>query len=225
MSIVSEEAVERGKGSTAPDLQPTMSSCFWLNPAGFPTERQRTLVMTGVARSGTSFIGSVAGQLGIPHARTSDDRVSGHWEHYALRVAFKEKNEEEFASIVSEFNQSYDIWGWKLPSLRTDFEWVMRHVRNPCFVITFKEPLSMAMRKISTGHQDNVGRHFKRIFSDYQQLVEFATTSKRPVMLVSYDKALRQLDECIAAIAKFGGVERYDPEAVKAGIADDATRY
>src|SRR5579862_3374773 len=51
--------------------------CYWVNAAGFPTEAKRTIVMTGVARTGTSFIGAVAGRLGVPQGRDENDRVSG----------------------------------------------------------------------------------------------------------------------------------------------------
>jgi len=217
------QAAEEQESLSLPET-PT-SACFWLNHAGFPTEQQRTIVMTGVARSGTSFVGSVCGRLGVPHGRDEADRVSGHWEHYGLRVAFKAKNEDELRRIVIEFNGAHEVWGWKLPSLRTNLDLVLNMIRNPCFIFTFKEPLSMAMRKIATGHNARISRHFKRIFADNIGLVEFAESTRRPVMLVSYDRALRRLDECIAAIARFSGVTHYDLNVVKAGIEEDARRY
>lgn len=199
--------------------------CFWLNPAGNPTQAQRTVLMTGMARSGTSFIGSVIGRLGVVCRRNAQDKVSGHWEHVDLRDAFKTTDAAEFERIISEFNQVSDIWAWKLPSLRTNFDWVISRIRNPCFIISFKEPLSMAMRKISTGHADNLERHFRKIFREYQELIEFACSTDHPVLLVSYDKALRNMDECIAALAKFSGVESYDAATVKMGVEEDARRY
>lgn len=205
--------------------QATELPCFQLNHVGYPVEPQRTLLLTGVARSGTSFAASVAGRLGVPFLRSGRDKVSGHWEHPDLRSAFTERDEAAFTSIVEEFNSAHSIWGWKLPSLRTDFDWVVSRIRNPCFVFTFKEPLSMAIRKISKGHADNLERHFRKIFREYDHLLQFAGATNRPVLLLSYDKSLRNLDECIGEVAKFGGVDSYDFAAVKKKVAEDALRY
>ena len=79
-------------------------SCYRLGPAGDPAEPQRTLLLTGVARSGTSFAGAVAGALGVPFGRHERDKVSGHWEHVALRAAL-----DDFRALpVEAFLDKYE---------------------------------------------------------------------------------------------------------------------
>lgn len=199
--------------------------CFRLNAAGFPSEGQRTLLITGVPRSGTSFLASVVERLGIPLGRDARDKVSGHGEHVALRDAFGGRRDAEFRAIVAGFDAAHATWAWKLPAMKADLDWVTDRVRNPCFVFTFKEPLSVAMRKVSTGHVDDLEESFRKIFEGYGRLLAFARATPRPVLLVSYDKAMRQLDECIAAVARLGGVSDWDPAEVARGVREDALRY
>lgn len=199
--------------------------CFQLNAAGFPTEEKRTLLITGVPRSGTSFLASVVGRLGVPQSRGPGDKVSGHGEHVGLRDAFGGRRDAEFRSIVAEFDAAHPTWAWKLPAMKADLDWVADRVRNPCFVFTFKEPLSVAMRKVSTGHDTDLEENFNKIFEGYVRLLQFARATPRPVLLVSYDKALRQFDECVAAVARFAGVPEWDLDEVERGVREDESRY
>jgi hypothetical protein len=199
--------------------------CYWLNRAGWPAAPQRTIIMTGVARSGTSFLSSVLLHLGLPMKRGESDQLSGHAEHVPLREALAAKDHPRLTSIVAEFDQRFDIWGWKAPGIRTDFETVVATVRNPCFVFVFKEPLSVAMRKVDRGREPEIDRLFRKTVKAYVELVDYAAASPHPCMLVSYDRATKRIDECIGALAAFAGIARYDPEAVRQAVSGDGDQY
>lgn len=197
--------------------------CTWRNRT--PSENERTLLLTGMARSGTSFLASSIGHLGVPLGRYEGDRVSGHGEHVPLRQAFTDRDEASFERLVSEFNREHSTWAWKLPALRTDLEWAAKRVRNPCYVIVFREPLSVSLRKISNGRAPDLRRLFRKVFEEYDALLEFALGTKQPVLLVSYDKALRQFDEWLAALASFAGVATYDAATIREKVRRDGAEY
>jgi hypothetical protein len=199
-------------------------ACHWLNRPAFPTTPQRTIVMTGAARTGTSFVSSVFARLGLPMRRDGGDHVSGHFEQVPLRAALVAGDHDRLKSIIAEFNAGFDIWGWKAPAIRKDFETVTKLIRNPCFVV-FKEPLSVALRKFERGRKANLARVFSRTIQDYLELVEYAQASPHPCLLVSYDRAVQRMDECIAAFAAYGGITGYDPAEVAQTVAADGARY
>lgn len=202
-----------------------VGNSFWLTGAGFPVESQRTIIMTGVARSGTSFIGSIFGNLGVPMARSETDVVSGHWENLALREALVERRYDDLERMIGEFNSQYDTWAWKAPAIRNDLKSILKYVRNPCFVFVFKEPLSVAMRKIERNHQADFVKHFRRMFQAYSQLVEFAQETERPCMLVSFDKAAKNTEDTVRSFARYAGVSDYDVASVIEKTRADGRNY
>jgi hypothetical protein len=197
--------------------------CTWRNRT--PTEVERTLLLTGMARGGTSFVASSIAHLGVPLGRHEGDAVSEQGEHVLLRQAFKDRDEMAFERLVGEFDREHATWAWKLPALRKDLEWASRRVRNPCYVIVFREPLSVSLRKISNGRAPDLRRMFRKIFDEYDALLEFALGTKRPVLLVSYDKALRQFDEWLSALASFAGVASYDAASIREKVRRDGAAY
>jgi hypothetical protein len=210
--------------STAENFVNSASNSFWINN-GIPAEQQRTIVMTGMARTGTSFVASVFGHLGVPMRLHDRDKVSGHWEHIAMREALVEEDHETLDRLFSEFNAKYDTWAWKAPAIRLELEMLEKKLRNPCFVFVFKEPLSVAMRKIDRGAKADVARHFKRIFESYMGMVQFAQETSRPCMLVSFDRAVKKGAATVKAFAEFAGVQEYDVEKVLAGVKQDEQNY
>jgi hypothetical protein len=218
------------KSSTGPveadaPFENGVANSFWLTDEAFPTEKKRTIIMTGVARSGTSFVGSVFGNLGVPMARSEDDAVSGHWENLELRRALVERRYADLERIIGEFDSQYDTWAWKAPAIRNDFEAILKYVRNPCFVFVFKEPLSVAMRKIERNHQADFVKHFRRMFQAYSGLVEFAQETDRPCMLVSFDRAVKNTETTVKNFARFAGVTDYDVASVVEKIRTDGQNY
>lgn len=217
-----------GAASFADDDAPFVNgvaNSFWVTGAGFPVEKQRTIIMTGVARSGTSFIGSIFGNLGVPMARSEDDVVSGHWENLELRRALVERRYDDLQRMIGEFDSQYDTWAWKAPAIRNDLKAILKYVRNPCFVFVFKEPLSVAMRKIERNHQEDFVKHFRRMFQAYSGLVEFAQETDRPCMLVSFDKAAKNAEDTVKSFARYAGVTDYDLASVIEKTRADGRNY
>lgn len=221
--MLDREAADEGRGSPARSGERT--PCYWLNCRSFPDSPQRTIIMTGMARTGTSFVSSVFTRLGLPMGRSPSDKVSGHGEHIALRTALVDKDYAGLKAIIAEFDSQFDIWGWKAPAIRNDFDAIAEHVRNPCFVFVFKEPLSVAMRKMERGRNAELTRLFNRLFRAYMELVTFAQSSPHPCLLVSYDNATRRMSECIDAFARYAGIKDYDLAAIEQDVASDGDRY
>jgi hypothetical protein len=190
-----------------------------------PTEGKRTIIIAGPTRTGTTFVASAVARLGVPFRRDARDRVSRRYEHRALRLAFESKDREAFREIVAQFDKQHDVWAWKLPAIISGFDFVRANTRNPCFILTFKEPLSVALRKFAAGRGPNPVAVLSAVLREYQGVVRFADSSDRPAMMVSYDRAVRRTEDFIPALANYVGRPDYDLATVIAGIRDDGEQY
>lgn len=184
----------------------------------------KSIVICGITRGGTSFAASVFGRLGVPFSRRAERNVGARYEHRDLRAAFVGKEGDAIREIANEFSKEYPVWAWKLPAIQREFEFVAELVPNPHFVMIFKEPLSVAARKTDLKGKNTL-QSLEQVMTVYQHMAGIAKKTEHPLLLVSYDRAMASLDSFLLDAAKFAGVDRFDVEKVIAGIREDGQRY
>ena len=173
---------------------------------------------------GTSFAASVFGRLGVPYSRKADRNIGARYEHRELRTAFVEKDGNQISEIATGFSNEYPVWAWKLPAIQREFEFVSELIPNPHFVIIFKEPLSVAARK-SDLKGKNTFQSLEQVLTVYRHMAAIASKTELPLLLISYDRAIANLENFLPTAASFAGVRKYDAEKVIAGIHEDGKRY
>lgn len=186
--------------------------------------RNKSIVICGITRGGTSFAASVFGRLGVPFSRREERNVGARYEHRDLRAAFVAKEGDAIREIAASFSKEYPVWAWKLPAIQREFEFVADLVPNPHFVIIFKEPLSVAARKTDLKGKDTL-QALDQVLTVYQHMASIARKAEHPLLLVSYDRAMASLESFLPDAAQFAGVTRFDMEKVIAGIREDGQRY
>ena len=77
-----------------------------------PTEAQKTIVITGPSRSGTTMMAQIVKTLGIHLGDAVDVNLL---EDIEIRNASKSGDVESMKRILSERNDANPIWGWKYP--------------------------------------------------------------------------------------------------------------
>lgn len=190
-----------------------------------PFDETKTIVVTGAARGGTTFGASIVAHLGVPF---DDDRnrVGRRYSHAVLMDAF---GTNDFVRTAREVDEACKIWAFKHPSAVSESEFVLQNVRRPHYIIVFKEPLSVAMRGKSIKDKELtcpvVCGGTEAVLKHYLAAVQFARSAEVPVLLLSYDRALRDLPNAIAGVARFLGVENADTEAVADRVAGDKDKY
>lgn len=206
----------------------TQSEEFVFNGAWLKNEDKikpnKSIVICGITRGGTSFAASVFGRLGVPFSRRGERNIGARYEHRDLRAAFVGKEGDAIREIATGFSKEYPVWAWKLPAIQREFEFVAELVPNPHFVIIFKEPLSVAARKTDLKGKDTL-QSLDQVMTVYQHMASIAKKTELPLLLVSYDRAMASLDSFLPDAAKFAGVTRFDVETVIAGIREDGQRY
>lgn len=87
--------------------------------------RERTVVVVGLPRGGTSMVAGVLHRIGIP---TGEGRVV---EDQDLGGAFDKGDDDRFRELIAAKNVAHDVWGWKRQASHGRLEFVDQSFRNP----------------------------------------------------------------------------------------------
>jgi hypothetical protein len=183
----------------------------------------RAVLLTGNPRGGTTFVASVAHHLGIPLGKSQP-----RYEDRKLRQLLigDEPNHAKLAETIREREANSALWGWKLPGIVQHFDLVDSMVQRPIYVIVFKDPLSIAMRKFNRGDQRLVGG-LQSALLYAQRMVNFIATTERECVLVSFEKAVRKQGDFIRTLASLTGIEVDDARVaeIEAAVRHDSFLY
>lgn len=167
----------------------------FLNCSNLKTEK-RQIVIVGSARGGTSLVAGAIHHLGI---FTGNKSTSPVFEDVLLSQAIESNEIEKAKKIISDYSNSHSIWAWKRPASLNYLSLIEEIMPNAFFILVFKDIFSIANRnKISM--QSEIGIGMQNALKDYQKIVNFTTTSKKPMMLVSAEKALQNKEAFVKAL-------------------------
>lgn len=150
------------------------------------TVTERTIVVLGVGRGGTSAVAGMLSQLGV---FMGDRPGDVNHEDRRLSAAIEGQDYDGAASIVEEYDRRYSIWAWKRPSAFKHLPFIDEHFRHPHYVCVMRDVAAIAgRRQVSMGF--DTLRSASGALGAYAKIVEFVGQSERPTLLVSYEKLL-----------------------------------
>ena len=97
------------------------------------SEKEKNIIVIGVARGGTSIIAGSLKHLGLFMGNACDPV----FEDTRLSLAFEKQAKEKFESVIVDYNNKHDVWAWKRPSSLNDLPSIAKKLRNPHFVFVF----------------------------------------------------------------------------------------
>ena len=172
------------------------------NPQPFAPE-QRTIIVTGVARSGTSMIAQLVSIAGVSMGDALDEVV---FEDHAVADAFASSDPDMLARLVAARNEQAKVWGFKRPHLfhlkAPDFQALFR---EPRFIITYRDAVAVAKRNGISEYTD-VPSSLRAAAADIQSCVEFTLALTCPALLISYEKALLRPAALVEELVAFCGI-------------------
>ncbi len=195
-----------------------------------PADPQKTVVITGSPRGGTSLAASLVAGLGLPfHGTTENDgraRTSPRYEHPGFVGSWKQ-DRARYAQTAREMDAQFETWAVKHPRAIDDLAAAASAFRNPHFIFMFKEPLSVALRTSGLGGGDavRIAKGAAKVLRRHHAALDFCLGSTAPCLLVSYDMALRDPARFIDGAASFLGQCDYDRDAVAARLPADRHLY
>lgn len=151
------------------------------------SEPQKTLIVVGPARGGTSLIAGVLAHLGVFMGTQS---TSPTYEDLRLASACRTGDATQVAQVMREYDSSHEVWGYKRPAIIDHFDIVHAQARNPVYLFVFKDMFSIANRNrisMKIGIQDAL----HRAYQDYGKILNFVRERRPNGMLISYDRVMQ----------------------------------
>jgi hypothetical protein len=159
---------------------------------------QRTFLIFGLRRGGTTSVALAARELGLYLG-----------EQYAVNLEDQEfrefKGVDSIRATIAARNAAHDVWGWKHPQPLRYFETIYDDLRNPRFIFVTRDmtatALGIAKREVMTADAaiNDVATVLGRNLALLRQL-------KRPALFVSYEKLLLRPEAVIREMAGFLGM-------------------
>lgn len=184
----------------------TNRTSILLNGAAEPTP-QRTYVTFGVERGGTSLVAGVLRALGlylgeIPEGNNEDK-------------AFHHKALGQMKATIARRNEENDVWGWKYPTAGAYLPVLSRSIRNAYYVIVYRDVVATALSR-AQWDGEFIRRNGRMSLHENNSIANantgFALATRRPVLLVSNEKATAHVSDLIDELADFLYTDRPDDD-------------
>jgi hypothetical protein len=132
---------------------------------------------------------------------------------HRLDGATDQQKFDQIRALVAKRNAAHKVWGWKDPHSRTYIEELLPSLRNPHVILIFRDNHAVAQRihfRTQREHLSTIMEYLQHM----QGLVEFVRSRSFPLMLVSYERAVRMSEEFAKELDDFIG----------AGASEEALR-
>lgn len=147
----------------------------------------RTLIVTGIARSGTSMVAGILKDAGVFMGEVLHEVVD---EDATMLQLLQSRDLSALKHLIAARDAARPVWGFKIPNLHAFLRAEeVGLFRNPRLVVIYRDPVAVAVRNALSEH-----------FAEMQALVaatnaafalaRFVECSGVPVLLLSYEKAL-----------------------------------
>jgi len=159
------------------------------------TDPCKTVVLIGNARGGTSVFAGIIHHLGI---RVTDD-PGLTFEDLAINRCLVDDDLVTFKNIVKDYDLKYPAWGFKYWKTLNHIDKILPLIRNSHIINIFRDPVAITTRQ----HQmDGTNDRWATVNQYYYKQFKLVNM-KRPQLLVSYDRLLKQPQRTVIEIRDF----------------------
>ena len=159
---------------------------------------KKTYIVLGNYRGGTSLVSGLLMLLGIYMGDI--DRMDGNLED----KDFQQKSDEEIREVIKKRNNQYDIWGWKEPGLYPRIRGFFDVLRNPHFIIVFRDPVATALSRAERNYINTLESSLMtRTNSLNKSLIDFYISKEYPAICLSFERLLRKKIKDIKQLVNF----------------------
>lgn len=184
-------------------------------------EKEFTVIVSGLGRSGTTMVAKMLSGAGLAMGVAKANTIH---EDVVLAGAIEKHNTDVVRRIAKERNELHPRWGFKRPLIVKHESVIEAHLRNPRYILIFRDPMAVAMRNnLSLGFKIHEG--LTLYIKQTNLLVSFLRGTKRPVLLASYEKVLQNPEAFAEAVADFAGLPRTEVPAMVAVVNPNDEAY
>lgn len=211
----------------------------------------RTIVVLGVARSGTSIVSGALHHLGVFTGDLSKDPV---YEDVRLSSALQTARWHSVEDVIRDYNDRFQVWAYKRPNIiqaTQQMGWFGRlpkrfhsvlagshkialfnfykfvdRLRNPIFIVPFKDIFAISNRNRISMNFD-LTHNMHTVWRQYGLLLQLIQRPGFNSLLVSVDKIIHQKDPFLAELISFCGLTptAEQEEQARRFITADPERY
>ncbi|ADN08332.1 lipopolysaccharide biosynthesis protein [Sulfurimonas autotrophica] len=191
-----------------------------INRATKKSER-KTICALGSARGGTSMVSGLLRIMGVNMGDdldpdTNEDKDFLHASNpiediYNIHSEGHEKVKKKLINLINKKNEQYKVWGWKDPQGMMYFDKIDSFLREPYCIIIYRDPLAITQKEINDGiHKDIISTLEFVVNHRFKELVnvtKFIQQKNYPLLLISYERSLRDKENLIQTLADFLNLE------------------
>ncbi|MDQ1339039.1 MAG: hypothetical protein QG567_188 [Campylobacterota bacterium] len=181
-------------------------------------QEQKTFIILGVARGGTSLIAGALAHLGI---FSGDLSVEPVYEDRKLAEAFESGNDALAKQIIDEYNKKHPVWAFKRPQSMEYIEKLHAMVENPIYLVVFKDIFSIANRNKISMKLDII-KGMRIAFNGYEKIFKFLETTEINGALFSYEKIMASKEDFVDSLVKLADLKDFS-DSKKSAVYDFIT--
>jgi hypothetical protein len=171
-----------------------------LRPLAEPVPEARTIIVTGVGRSGTSMAAALLAGAGILDRANAYDVTL---EDRELLHVLTAQDRPGLVEAIRRRNEDANVWAFKIPNLHGYLGPAdLSLFRNPHLVIVMRGIAAIAHRH-ATAERLHPARAFFETAETMTTLVEFLKSADCPTLVVSYEKTILHPEATVRALMDF----------------------
>jgi hypothetical protein len=185
-------------------------------------QAQRTFIVLGAPRGGTSMVAGVLHHLGV---YMGSDLLPTFEDPYLTKLMLQGRNEDLKQAIVDR-NRSHSDWGWKFPGqpILEALPEISSELRNPYFLAVYRDVFAIANRNSISAYGD-LFETMKYSLNYYAGLGAFLASNKVPAMLISYEKVMLDPSMFVDRVSRLLGIGHECQENAIAFIEPNKPAY
>lgn len=166
-------------------------------------DTERTIIITGIARSGTTMMAAVLRQAGL----FIGEKVYETEEDVAIVHIASGRLKDHLPDLIAQRNQRHSIWGFKLPNLHAQFSWRdLALFRNLRLVVVYRDPVAVSLRHSLAERFEEEEDTLYASIRALEAQTRFIDKGGRPALLVSYEKMITVPEKILGSIFEFCAV-------------------
>jgi hypothetical protein len=148
---------------------------------------EKTLLVTGLARSGTSMLAAMLQEAGVWLGDHVYEPIN---EDAEITQILRARDFTRLDALIRRQNARTPIWGFKMPDLHQFLQHdELDRFRNPQLIVIYRDPVAIAARNALSEQADGT-EAFIETTAAMHSMAQFVRASGVPFLLLSYEKAL-----------------------------------
>ena len=197
------------------------------NPA--PSDQERTIVITGTPRGGTTMVAECLRALGLPIGVTgpaTGSRFSLEDPEFQALLGRESPAEIDLPSLRAlalRRNLQHRVWGFKVPMALNSLPILEQELRGVQFVLIFRDPIAVSSREVVAVGLEAIDA-MRRTLIWQERMIDFVESSGAGCLLLSYEKALQFPHIVAGMLASWCGLEASEERLGQAAATIEANR-